>query len=272
LNQEGLTLSDIRGRRALVTGAGHGLGRAIARHLAAVGAQVVVTDRDPARAADVGLELGGTGYPLDVADPIAVLAARERIHADGGPVQIVVNNAGVVFGGGFLDVPVERHRATVEVNLTGLLNVTHAFLPDLVAAPAGHLVNIASASAIVPLPNATSYAATKAAVLAFGESLREELRLTGRRHVRVTAICPSFAATGLFAGAKPARLTWLLDPDAVARATIRAIERNRETVLLPWTVRLLYSLAGGLPAPVYRRLCRALGVSTSMLEWRGHPG
>src|SRR5205823_6360803 len=154
--------------------------------------------------------------------------------------------------------------------LNGVLAVTHTFLPDLIARPAGRVVNIVSASALVALPHATSYAATKWAVLGFSDSLREELKLAGHYHVRVTAVCPSFIATGLFDGVKPARLTRLLQPEAVARAVRRAAERGTEFVLLPRSVRLLYAVGGLLPRRLYLGLCRRLGVSASMTGWRGH--
>jgi short-subunit dehydrogenase len=256
----------LNGKRALITGAGAGLGRAIAQALTAAGAQVIVTDVDGGRAAMVAKELGTSGFALDVTSPEQVVAVREQVL----PIDLLVNNAGIVFGGPFADVPLAKHAATVAVNLAGLLNVTHAFLGDLVARPEAHIVNIASASAFVPLPWAASYAATKAAVVSFSESLREELRVQGRRHVGVTAVCPSYIATGLFAGARPARLTWMLTPESVARTVGRAIEKNRKLVILPWTARLLYSVTGMLPTPLYRQLCSALGVSTSMIDWRGH--
>jgi all-trans-retinol dehydrogenase (NAD+) len=182
----------------------------------------------------------------------------------------LVNNAGVVFGGGFLDVPIERHRSTIDINLSGILTVTHTFLPDLLRRPEGYLVNIVSASAMIALPYATSYAASKAAALSFSDSLREELRLTNRRNVRVLAVCPSYISTGLFDGAKAPAMTWILQPDFVARQTVRAVERGRDFLILPWTARLLYSTTGWVPTSVYRRLCAWLGVSTSMVEWRGH--
>jgi short-subunit dehydrogenase len=122
----------------------------------------------------------------------------------------------------------------------------------------------------VPLPWAASYAATKAAVASFSESLREELRVQGRRHVGITAVCPSYISTGLFEGARPARLTWLLTPESVARSVVRAVEKNRKLVILPWTARMLYSIAGVLPAGIYRQVCRSLNVSTSMIQWHGH--
>jgi all-trans-retinol dehydrogenase (NAD+) len=262
----------LAGKRVLITGAGHGLGRALAHRFAAAGAAVVVTDRDADRASAVAAELGAAAYPLDVTSAEQVAAVRDRVLAEFGPIDVLVNNAGVVFGGEFHQVALDRHRATIDVNLTGVLAVTHAFLADLIARPAAHVVNVASAAAVVPLPFAAGYAATKAAVLAFSDSLREELRRTGRRHVGVTAVCPSFIDTGMFAGARPARLTWLLSADAVAAAAVRAVERGRGFVLLPWTARLLYALGGALPRSAYHRLCGWLRVSESMRSWRGRPG
>jgi all-trans-retinol dehydrogenase (NAD+) len=270
-------MTTVRNRRVLITGAGHGLGRAIAWAFAGAGAEVVVTDRDPDRVAGTvagltGAGLRASGHPLNVTDVDQARAVRERLIAAGGPIDVLVNNAGVVFGGEFLAVPLAKHRATVEVNLTGLLTVTHVFLPDLLDRPAGHVVNVASAAAVGAFPGATSYGASKWAVLGFSDSLREELRLRGRRHVRVTCVCPTFVDTGLFAGARPLRLTRLLRAEDVAAAVLRAVERDREFVLLPGMVRFVYALGGVLPRRVFRRVCAWLGASTSMADWRGHPG
>ena len=171
---------DLAGKRVLITGAGHGLGQAIAVEFAAAGAEVIITDREPDRVVAVVKELGppAIGYPLDVSVPEQVVTVRNQLHQDSGSIDVLVNNAGIAAGGSFLDVPLDRHLATVAVNLTGVLTVTHAFLPDLLARPEARIVNIASASAVVALPLGASYAATKWAVLGFSESLREELRLT----------------------------------------------------------------------------------------------
>jgi short-subunit dehydrogenase len=248
---------NLAGKRVLIAGAGHGLGRAMALEFARAGATVIVTDRDWDRVDSVLKELGppAVGFPLDVTVPNQMLAVREQVHASGGSIDVLVNNAGIVAGGPFLEVPLDRHLATVAVNLNGVLAVTHAFLPDLLGRPEARVVNIASASAIVALPYAASYAATKWAV---------------HRHVRVCAVCPSYISTGLFEGAKPPRLTRLLTPEAVARAVRRATERGTEFVLLPWSVRVLYAVAGLLPRRLYLGLCRRLGVSASMSGWRGH--
>jgi all-trans-retinol dehydrogenase (NAD+) len=262
-------------KRALITGAGAGLGREIALALARAGTEVIVTDRDTERVAETlaamkNAGLSGIGHTLDVTVPEEAASLRERIHAEHGPIDLLVNNAGVVFGGDFLSVQFARHATTIAVNLTGLIAVTHAFLPDLIARPEAHLVNIASASAIVPLPGGATYAASKAAVVHFSDSLREELCLRGHRHVNVSSICPSYVSTGLFEGAKPARLTWLLTPESVAASILRAIERGRKTVLLPWPVAAMHVATRFLPNAIQRRVCRLVGVSSSMSNWRGH--
>src|SRR5262245_20631279 len=114
----------LSGKRVLVTGAGHGLGKAIALAGARAGAEVVVTDMLAERVTAVVEELNKSGaacfgYVLDVTAPDGPLAVRDRLHAERGPIDVLVNNAGVVFGGAFLDVPLARHAATVAVNLTG---------------------------------------------------------------------------------------------------------------------------------------------------------
>ncbi len=261
----------VAGSRVLITGAGHGLGFAIAEAFARAGANVVVTDLDAERVQQAVAKLpGACGYVLDVTNVAQIAEVRTRLLAEHGPPDILVNNAGIAFGGPFLDVPLAKHLTTINVNLSGLVAVTHAFLPDLLTRPAAHLVNIASASAVISLPNATTYAASKWAVLGFTESLQEELRLLNRRNVCVTAVCPGYIRTGLFTGAEPGRLAGWLTPEQVAAAVVRAVERGREFVMLPFVLRAMYGLCAGLPRGLYKSLCRVMGVSRSMMGWHGH--
>jgi all-trans-retinol dehydrogenase (NAD+) len=266
----------LAGSRVLITGAGHGLGLATAAAFVRGGATVILTDVNSDRIAEARDSLGRDsaavrGYVLDVTVPGQVEEVRARVNAELGPIDVLVNNAGVVYGGPFLDVALERHLATIAVNVSGVVAMTHAFLPDLIARPAAHIVNIASAAAVIALPMAASYAASKWAVLGFSESLREELRELGHSHVGITAVCPGYISTGLFDGAKPARLTRWLSPEEVADAVVRAVERGREFVMLPRSVRNMYRLCSGWPRSWYRAICRALGVSRSMAGWQGHP-
>ncbi len=264
----------LEAKRVLITGAGSGIGRALALECARAGAAVLAVDLDPAaaqetaRACPDGRERA-RAYQCDVASPPAIAALRERIHADGGPIDVLVNNAGIVHGGPFLDVPLHQHLATLAVNLSGVVAATHAFLPDLLGRAEGHLVNLASASALVGLPFGTTYAASKWAVVGFSESLRLELAALGHHHVGVTAVCPSYVATGLFEGARAPRTTRMLTPDRVARLTVKAILRNRPLVLVPWLVKITPPLKAVLPRRWFEAIAGVLGVSSSMRQWRG---
>ncbi len=264
----------LRGKRALVTGAAAGIGRAIATRLAAEGAELLLVDVDgPALAATAaGLAGGGARvrtYVVDLVDPSRIRGLREEVHADGGPIDVLVNNAGIVFGGAFLDVPLGRHFTTYRLNVESLVAMTHAFLPDLLAGSDGHVVNVGSASAFIGLPFGATYASSKWAVVGFSESLALELALQGHRHVHVTCVCPSYVATGLFAGARPPRLTRMLTPERVAALTVRAVLANRPFVKTPWLVALTPALKGLLPFRTFYRLAAWLGVNTSMMQWRG---
>ena len=210
-------MSSVNMKRVLITGAARGLGKAMAHRFAAKGAEVVLTDlqEEPLELAREELEAAGArcrAYPLDVTDEAAIAEVRERLGRDAGTIDILVNNAGVVFGGPFLEVPLERHRLTYRVNVEGPVAMTHAFLDDVVAAPGGHLVFIASASGYVGLPNGSTYASSKWAVIGFAESIRAELKHQKQRQVGVTTVCPTYIATGMFDGVKPPKTTSMLDP------------------------------------------------------------
>jgi len=266
----------LAGKRALVTGGASGIGRAIAERLAREGAEVLLVDLHETALAAAAEALAGGGarlrtYVLDVTDVSRITGLRDAVHRDGGPVDVLVNNAGVVFGGAFLDVPVERHLTTYRVNTLGLVAMTHAFLPDLLRQPDAHVVNVASAAGYIGLPYGATYASSKWAVLGFSESLALELELQGHRHVHVTAICPSFVATGLFDGVTAPRTTRLLTAERIADLTVRAVLANRRVVRTPWLVRITPFLRGVLPLPAFQRLAALFGVNTSMVRWRGRP-
>jgi short-subunit dehydrogenase len=186
-----------------------------------------------------------------------------------GRIDVLVNNAGLVFGGGFLDVPLEKHLTTYRVNTLGLVAMTHAFLPDLLAGPDGHVVNVASASGLIGLPFGATYASSKWAVIGFSESLSLELELQGAGHVHVTSICPSYVATGLFDGAKAPLFTTLLTAERVADLTVRAVLKNKPHVRTPWLAAATPALKALLPFRVFYRAAALLGVNTSMTQWRG---
>jgi short-subunit dehydrogenase len=260
----------LAGARVVITGGARGLGLAMARAFLAKGARVVLCDRDEAELDRVVGALGPhvVRHRLDVTDPAAVVAVRDEILAD-GPVDVLVNDAGVVFGGAFAEVPLAKHLATFNVNLGGVVAMIHAFLPHLESRPVATVLNIASASAFVALPFGSTYAASKWGVLGLSEALDEEMKERGKPHVRILVLCPSFASTGLFAGATSALGTWMLTPESVAAAAVRMVERGTARKVLPWTAAVLLTGFGWIPRPLFHRIARWFGVSRSMVGWRG---
>jgi short-subunit dehydrogenase len=270
-----LAMKNVHGKRVLITGGAGGLGHSMARAFAAEGAELVLTDLVGETLDDMVTDFAKrgvacTGYVVDVTDAAAIVALRDRVHAELGPVQVLINNAGIVHGGPFSEVPLERHLRTLRVNVEGVVAMTHAFLPDLVTARAGHLVNVASASGFIGLPFGSTYAASKWAVIGLSESLRLELKKMGHRHVGVTSVCPSYVDTGMFAGVRPPKLTRFLTPDQVAADVVAAVQRNRPFVLEPWLVKITPFLVNALPRSVADAISDVFGATTGMQTWHGH--
>lgn len=268
-------MTTINNRYVLITGSGHGLGFETAKQFARQGAYVIVTDIEIERVGKAvrelhALGLEAAGYPMDVTDPDSIRSVRDQILTQHGAIDVLVNNAGIVTGGAFLDVPLDKHHLTYEVNARGPVNVTHVFLPDLLNQPEAHIVNIASASSMIPLPGGATYASSKWAVLGFTDSLRAELNETGNKHVCVTAICPSYIKTGMFEGVKPPLLAPWIEPTWLAKKIVKSVKRNREQVIAPLLVNLIPLAKATWPRPIFRLLLKAMGVYGSMTDWTGH--
>lgn len=255
---------------ALVTGAGSGIGEALANALAARGARVLLGDRRGEEAERVAArirELGGFAEPsaLDVREAAQVSAWVETARLRHGRIDLVFNNAGIGVAGEVRDLAIADWRAIVEVNLMGVVHGVHAAYPTMVAQGFGHLVNTASMSGLMPSPLTTPYGATKAGVVGLSRSLRVEAAHYG---VRVTALCPGVVRTpileggafGRFAKRPPEDLQRAafeqmrpMDKDVFARRVLDALPRNPNTLVVPrwWRVvdllnRLSPELGGAL--------------------------
>jgi short-subunit dehydrogenase len=156
------------------------------------------------------------------------------------------------------------------VNLQGPVVLTHAFLPDLIARPDAHLVNIASLAGYGGAPGGSTYGASKWGVIGFSESIELELHRLGHTHVHVTTVCPGVVSTGLFEGTRPMRLTSILTPDKVADAVVRGVLRDRGYVRTPWLVKVAPVLRGVLPHRAFNAVNGLFGGTTAMDAWTGH--
>jgi len=268
-------MRSLRDKLILITGGARGIGLAMARRLGRDGGRIVLTDLD-AEALDRAREslqqdlVECSVFTLDVTDIGALPDFRQRLHDQLGPVEVLVNNAGVVFGGPFLDLPLDKHLLTYQVNVDGVVAMTYHFLPDLIAAEEGHLVNIGSASGLVGLPWGSTYASSKWAVLGFTESIRQEMTELGHKHVGVTTVCPGYVDTGMFDGVRPPLLMPFLKPEQLAEKVRTAILKRQEMVLEPYLVKLTPLLKGILPRFLSDGLADLMGVTTGMKSWSGH--
>ena len=242
-----------------MTGAGHGIGRAIALQLAAAGARVAVGDLDSAAAEEVAREVGDHAFaaPLDVADPrqfAEFLDAAEQRH---GPLTVMVNNAGVDWVGPFHEEPDEVTRHEIDVNLYGTTLGSKLALARMLPRGEGHLVNVASGVGRVPLPGSASYSATKHGIVGLTESLRLEYRRSG---VNFTLVHPSQVETNMIAGQGRPRALPLVTPDDVAAAVVGAVQHGRFEVWVPRSQGVSAKLGAMLPRPARELIMRALGV------------
>jgi len=171
------------GRRAFVTGGARGIGAAIATRLAAEGAEVLIGDLDAEAAGRLAATLGARALPLDVADA----AAAERVIDGAGPIDVLVNNAGVDDFAFFSTMTPDRWRRLLAINLEGVLACTHAALPAMQRAGYGRIVNIASEAGRIGAAGNAVYAAAKGGVIAFTRSMARE---SARYRITVNAIAP----------------------------------------------------------------------------------
>lgn len=239
-------------RVAIITGASSGIGAALARVLAAKGYQVGLLARRAERLDALKSELGDCAAvaQADVSQRHQVVAAIHQLADRLGPVDLLIANAGVGHHTNLEPCNVEEIEEVIRVNLLGVVYAIEAVLPAMLQRHGGHLAAVSSLAAYKGMPGESAYCASKAAVSAFMEGLRIQLRDRG---VWVTTICPGFIKSEMTAGHR-FHMPFLLETDDAARRICRALERHVKVFDFPWQTAFLMKLTRWLPDRLIARL------------------
>lgn len=236
---------------ALVTGASSGIGRELARTLAAAGHDLVIVarrfERLTALAAELEREFGATILPvkIDLRQPTEIENLTRRLDQEGFVVDVLVNDAGLGRAGPFAQTSWTDTIAQLQVNIIALTQLTRLVLPGMIARGQGRILNVGSIAGYLPGPNMAVYHATKAFVFSFSEALSAETRDTG---VTVTVLCPGLTHTEFHAVAQqhPGRLGWM-NADEVARLGYEGMIRGQRVVNAGWQNRFIAFIVRLLP-------------------------
>ena len=229
-----------------ITGGARGIGRATAAALIAQGAKVAIGDLDAALAAQSAQELAHRtlGLPLDVTDPGSFDSFLDRVERDLGPLDVLINNAGIMPIGRFAEESHETARALVDTNVLGVIVGSKLALRRFLPRGSGHLVNIASAAGKAGFPGGATYCATKHAVVGLSEAIHAELRDCG---IGVTVVMPTVVHTELGSGLAETRMFRAVEAEDVAEAIVDALTRNRYEVFVPRSIAAILRPKGMLP-------------------------
>ncbi len=254
---------DYRGKTAVVTGAGSGIGWELALHLAGRGARLALSDLNPDAAEAAAAEVckhGGQAraWGLDVADRDAVFAHAEQVAAHYDAVHLVINNAGVSVNGRVSELTEEDHRWIMGINYWGMVHGTQAFLPYLAASGDGQLANVSSVFGLIAFPGQSAYNASKFAIRGFTEALRMELT-ADKVPVAVSLVHPGGIRTNIVRSARiPASEDQveaaaafdkiaLTTPAKAARTILRGLEREKARILVgpdAWVIAAIPRVLG----------------------------
>ncbi|MEZ0364101.1 SDR family oxidoreductase [Mycobacterium sp. pUA109] len=262
-------MDNIRGKTIAITGAARGIGLATAKALLGRGARVVIGDRDLDVLEKTITDISGlgpvSGHPLDVTDRESFAAFLDKARADGGGhIDVLINNAGVMPIGPFLQQSQQSIRSAIEVNFYGVLNGCQLVLPDMVKRRSGHIINIASMSGMIPVPGQVVYVGAKFAVVGLSTALADEFAPHG---VDVTVVMPPFTNTELISGTKTTAASKPVEPEEIAAAIVKALDKPKTHVSVPTPIRFTAALASMLGPRGRRWMNKRLGLDRIFLDF-----
>ena len=249
------------GSRVFITGAANGIGAALARLCLDAGHRVVAADVDTEGLDRLHAELPSIDTAvLDVRELAAWTRVADEVETEGGPIDVLVNNAGVCLPGACAEVSAEDDRLTVEVNLFGVMNGVRTFLPRFLGRDRGHFINVASMAAFAPVPDLAAYCATKHAVRAYTHSCALD-----HRHAPIhwTLACPSAVETPMLQSMRKKQAGVVvfnetpMPPERMAQAILAAIREPKREVLVPRAKGNLLRLLGLFPGLLSRGMDEA---------------
>lgn len=244
----------IKGETVLITGAGSGLGKSLAKKMAKLESRIVCVDVDT-KANELTVkeikEAGGSAYAFtcDLSKKEEIYKVADKIKDQVGNIDILVNNAGIVTGKKFLDSPDSAIERTMNVNATAHFWLGKCFLPHMIEKDHGHIVTVASMAGIFGNAGLGDYCASKFAAVGFEESMRFELQGMGKFGVITTLVCPFFINTGMFDGAKSEVIPFL-EPEFVTDKILEATLTNQRILFVSKLMYFIYFLKGILPEEV----------------------
>ncbi|MBX7431965.1 SDR family oxidoreductase [Mycobacterium sp. Y57] len=262
-------MDNIRGKTIAITGAARGIGYATAAALLERGARVVIGDREVVLQESAVAELGRygqvSGYPLDVTDPESFAAFLDKARTDGrGQIDVLINNAGVMPVGPFLEQSEQAIRSAIEVNFYGVLTGCRLVLPEMAARRSGHIVNIASVAGMLAVPGQAVYAGTKFAVVGVSTALADEFAPQG---VEVSCVMPTFTNTELIAGTHTSSAQKPVEPEDIAAAVVKILDKPTTLVSVPPALRFISAITPVLAPKARRWLAHKMGNDTVFLDF-----
>ncbi|MBE5470787.1 dehydrogenase [Mycobacteroides abscessus subsp. massiliense] len=262
------TAVQLAGKVVAVTGGARGIGRAIATAFAAAGAKVAIGDIDKKLCENTAAEIGNSaiGLPLDVTDHGSFEAFFDTIAATVGPVDVIVNNAGIMPITPFDDESLESIQRQLDINVRGVMWGSQLAIKRMKPRGGGVIVNIASAAGKAGFPGLATYCATKHAVVGLSESLSLEYEPAG---ISVVCVMPGMVNTELISGLDTHWLLKTVEPEDIANAVVKAVRRGVFPVFVPKMFGGMYRTMSVLPRSTGKFLTRKLGIQDFMLNAHG---
>lgn len=270
-------MTQIKNRCVLVTGGASGIGKLIAKRCLKQRAyKVILWDINEINLLKTQKEFAQLGYEVDI-DVVDVGSAEdieraaEKVKDTYTTVDILFNNAGIVVGKPFAEHSHRDISKTIDINVSGVMHVARAFLPEMIDQCEGHIINLASASGLIANPNMSVYAASKWAVIGWSESVRLEME-KGDTGVNITTVMPSYINTGMFDGVKSPLFTPVLTPEYIVDKIMKAVENNEIILQEPFMVKSVPILKGILPQRIFDFIAgKVFGVHNTMDGFKGRP-